>query len=252
MSNTKSENRNLRTGHLHPLTWTIRQSVRIFREMGFVVALGPELETQAYNFDRLNFAPDHPARDMHDTLWVDPPSGKGSDRLMRTHTSSVQLRAMEKPWAKPPVRFVVPGRFFRNERTDAMHVYDGFQFEGFAIDTNITFANLLGTLEYFARAFFGAGTAVRFRPSYFPFTEPSLEMLARVEHRWLELMGAGMIHPNVISEMNLDPQKWRGFAFGFGVDRFTAVRYGLTDIRQFYAGDYRVLKQFPGPNGGQL
>lgn len=233
-------------GHLHPLTWTMRESVKIFREMGFGVAAGPEVETQSYNFDRLNFAPDHPARDMQDTLWVDPPQGKGSDRLMRTHTSPVQLRAMEASWAKPPVRLVVPGRVFRNERTDATHLIDFFQFEGFAIDRAITFADLLGTLEHYAKAFFGEATTVRFRPSYFPFTEPSLEMLVKLRDRWLELGGGGMIHPNVLREMKLDPQVWSGFAFGFGVERFAAVRYGFGDVRTLFQGDYRILKQFPG------
>lgn len=233
-------------GHLHPLTWTIRRSVGIFRSMGFSIASGPELETQAYNFDRLNFGSDHPARDMQDTLWVNRSTGSGSDRLMRTHTSPVQIRAMEEAWTTPPVRLVVPGRVFRNERTDATHLIDFYQFEGFAIDKEITFADLLGTLEHFAKEFFGQATPVRFRPSYFPFTEPSLEMLAKLGDRWLELMGAGMIHPNVIREMGLDPKIWRGFAFGFGVDRFAAVRYGFGDVRQLYQGDYRILKQFPG------
>lgn len=232
-------------GHLHPLTWTIRESVKIFRDLGFVIAVGPELDSAANNFDRLNFAPDHPARDMHDTLWVDTPTGQGTDRLMRTHTSNAQIHAMET--LNPPVRLIVPGRVYRNERTDATHLVDFFQFEGFAIDQQITFTDLLGTLEHFAKVFFGLETVVRFRPSYFPFTEPSLEMLARVSSRWLELMGAGMIHPNVMREMGVDPTRYSGFAFGFGVDRFAAVRYGISDVRTLYQGDYRVLKQFSGP-----
>lgn len=222
----------------------MRESVKIFRDMGFAVASGPELETQSYNFDRLNFAPDHPARDMHDTLWVDAPTGAGGDRLMRTHTSTVQIRAMER--LTPPVRLVVPGRVFRNERTDATHLVDFYQCEGFVVDRGVRFTDLLGTLEHFAKEFFGNATAVRFRPSYFPFTEPSLEMLARLGDRWVELMGAGMIHPNVLRDMGADPETWSGFAFGFGVDRFAAVRYGFTDVRQLYSGDYRLLKQFPG------
>lgn len=234
------------TGHLHPLTWTIRESVKIFRDMGFTVARGPELDTQANNFDRLNFAPHHPARDMQDTLWVDTPTGERTDRLMRTHTSNTQIHAMEQ--LQPPVRLVVPGRVYRNERTDATHLVDFFQFEGFAIDRDITFSDLFGTLEHYAQKFFGPETTVRFRPSYFPFTEPSLEMLANVRGKWLELGGAGMIHPNVIKEMGLDPAHWQGFAFGFGIDRFAAVRYGFTDVRQLYQGDFRILKQFPGVN----
>lgn len=226
------------SGHLHPLTWTIRDCVRIFTAMDFSVVAGPELETVAYNFDRLNFPPDHPARDMQDTLWVNP------GELMRTHTSNVQIRAMER--FTPPVRMVVPGRVYRNENPDATHAIDFFQLEGFVVDRHISLAHLLGTLEDFAKQFFGKDTLVRFRPSYFPFTEPSLEMAVYFNQRWLELLGAGMIHPNVIREMGLDPAAWSGFAFGFGIDRFMAVRYGLADIRLSYSGDYRFLKQFPG------
>lgn len=232
-------------GHLHPLTWTIRECVAIFAKLGFQVASGPELETASYNFDRLNFPAHHPARDMQDTLWVDQPSDVGGQaRLMRTHTSPVQLRAVER--FAPPGSFLVPGRVFRNERSDATHAIDFFQLEGFVVDHNITLAHLLQTLESFAHAYFGEDTDIRFRPSFFPFTEPSLEMAVHFRGQWLELMGAGLIHPNVIREMGLEPDEWQGFAFGFGVDRLMMIRNNLHDIRWSYSGDYRFLKQFPG------
>jgi phenylalanyl-tRNA synthetase alpha chain len=234
-----------RSGHLHPLTWTIRQSVAIFEKLGFQVVAGPEMETASYNFDRLNFPPNHPARDMQDTLWVDEPSDAGGDaRLMRTHTSNVQIRALER--FQPPVRLIVPGRVYRNERADATHAIDFFQLEGFVVDRNITMSHLLNTLESFAHAYFGPESTVRFRPSFFPFTEPSLEMSVNFRGQWLELVGAGMIHPNVITEMGLDSKDWSGFAFGFGVDRLMMIRYGIPNIRLGYSGDFRFLKQFPG------
>lgn len=239
------------SGHIHPLTWTIRESVEILRQLGFSVAMAQELEIAEYNFDRLNFPEHHPARDMQDTLWVDEPTdAAGSARLMRTHTSNTQIRAMERDGVQPPVRFVVPGRVFRNEAPDATHAIDFYQLEGFAIDRGIALTDLLGTLEMFAKKFFGSDTLVRFRPSFFPFTEPSVEMSIFYDGRWLELVGAGMIHPNVIAQMGnnkrLDPNNWSGFAFGFGIDRLMMVRYGLSDIRLAYGGDYRFLKQFPG------
>ena len=233
------------SGHLHPLTWTIRECVAIFAKLGFQVVSGPELETASYNFDRLNFPPNHPARDMQDTLWVDAPSDAGgSARLMRTHTSPVQLRALER--FSPPGRFIVPGRVYRNERSDATHAIDFFHLEGFVIERGITLAHLLETLEIFAKEYFGTKTTVRFRPSFFPFTEPSLEMAVNFRDTWLEMAGAGMIHPNVIREMGLDPNEWQGFAFGFGVDRLMMIRYEVHEIRWLYSGDYRFLKQFPG------
>ena len=236
------------SGHLHPLTCTTRAAVAIFAKLGFTVVSGPEIELASYNFDRLNFPLDHPARDMQDTLWID----QAQTQVMRTHTSNVQIRAMER--FEPPVRFIVPGRVYRNENPDATHGIDFFQLEGFVVDRAITFAHLLTTLETFAKELFGQDTAVRFRPSYFPFTEPSVEMSAQVGGRWLELVGAGMIHPNVIREMkpkgqSLDPTIWSGFAFGFGLDRLMMIRYGIQDVRLSYSGDFRFLKQFPGAEG---
>lgn len=235
-------------GHLHPLTWTMRECVDIYRQMGFRVIQGPEIDTPEYNFDRLNFPPDHPARDMHDTLWVD------ASRLMRTHNSNMQIRAMER--FEPPVRFVVPGRVYRNERSDATHGVSFEYMEGFVVERGITMAHMLANLAEFARGFFGPDTKVRFRPSYFPFVEPGLEMLVHYGGRWLEVMGAGLIHPNVIREMKpngqaLNPEEWSGFAFGIGVDRFMMIRYGMEDVRTSHTGDYRFLKQFPSPMGSQ-
>lgn len=228
-------------GHLHPLTWTTRRLVEIFSAMDFSIATGPEIELASYNFDRLNVPKNHPAREMQDTLWIDQPDSGPDARLMRTQTSPVQIRAMER--TKPPVRLIVPGRAYRNEATDATHAIDFFQLEGLVIDQSITMANLLATLEQFAKAFFGETTEVRFRPSFFPFTEPSLEMSVFFQGRWLELAGAGMVHPNVLREMGIDPVGWSGFAFGMGIDRLTMIRFGVTDIRLLYSGDYRLLKQ---------
>lgn len=237
-------------GHLHPLTWTMRECVEIFKRLGFQVASGPELETASYNFDRLNFPAHHPARDMQDTLWVDEPTDTGGQaRLMRTHTSSVQIRALER--FSPPVRLIVPGRVYRNERSDATHAIDFFQLEGIVLDKKVTFGHLLWTLRQFTDEFFGKETPMKLRPSYFPFVEPAVEALVKLGNRWLEVMPAGMVHPNVIREMGLDPVGWQGFAFGFGLDRLMMIRYNVHDIRLLYNGDYRFLKQFPGPKGDQ-
>lgn len=235
-------------GHIHPLTWTYRECIDIYRKMGFAVATDLQIDTEEYNFDRLNFPPDHPAREMHDTLWVD------SRRLMRTHNSNLQIHVMERAETNPPVRLVFPGRVFRNERSDATHGASFEYMEGFVVDKGMTMAHLLANLETFAKEFFGTDTKVRFRPSYFPFTEPSLEMTVYYSGRWLEVMGAGMIHPNVIRQMKpgpthepLDPNVWSGFAFGLGIDRFMMIRYNIPDVRASYTGDLRFLKQFPGP-----
>lgn len=236
-------------GHLNLITQTIREAVAIFDKLGFEVAEGPELETEWYNFDALNIPFDHPARDMQDTFWLRQTEARNqkskvkSERpVLRTHTSPVQIRYMEKH--NPPIRIIAPGKVFRNEATDATHESQFFQIEGLYVDKNVSMAELKGTLEHFMREFFGDKTEIRFRPSYFPFTEPSVEVIVKVGDRWLEMLGAGMVHPNVLKATGHDPKKFKGFAFGVGIDRLIMVRYGIPDIRLFYNGDLRVITQF--------
>lgn len=238
-------------GHLHPLTHVIRHMVGIFRELGFQVAEGPEIETEHYNFDALNIPKDHPARDMWDTFWLKP---QNAGRLLRTHTSPVQIRYMEKH--KPPIRIVVPGKAFRYEATDATHEAQFYQLEGLLIDKNISLAHLKGVLGKFFEGLFGKHTAVRLRPSYFPFVEPGVEVDVSCfkcggngcglckESGWIEIMGAGMVHPNVLRGVGIDEREWQGFAFGIGIDRVAMLKYGIDDIRLLYQGDLRLVNQF--------
>ncbi len=229
-------------GSIHPLTTAMREIEAIFAEMGFEVALGPERETDFYNFEALNFPPDHPARDMQDTFWMKDKNEKGEKMLLRTHTSPVQIRYMETH--KPPFRIIVPGKVFRNEATDATHEAQFFQVEGLVIDKNVSLAELKGTLETFYKKYFGDDVELRFRPSFFPFTEPSVEIDIKYKDKWLEVMGGGLVHPNVIKAAGLDPEKYQGFAFGGGIDRLIILKYGVDDIRQFYSGDLRFVHQF--------
>ena len=233
-------------GHAHPLTQTIRDIYAIFRELGYEVAEGPELETEFYNFDALNMPKDHPARDMQDTFWIKqtPEEIKqGAERkLLRTHTSSVQIRYLEKH--KPPFKIIVPGKVFRNEATDATHETQFFQVEAMCVDKHVSLAHLKGTLETMFKKLFGDDVEIRFRPSFFPFTEPSVEVDMRWKDRWLEMGGAGLIHPNVFKSVGIDPTEWTGFAFGFGIDRITMLKYNITDVRLLYNGDLRLVNQF--------
>lgn len=230
-------------GRLHPTTRTIRDITSAFSSMGFQVVEGPEVEYDHYNFSALNIPEDHPARDMWDTLWVDRADADGRRRmLMRTHTSPMQARIMERQ--KPPVRVVVPGRCYRYEATDATHEWHFHQVEGLAVAEGITFADLKGTLLEFARRIFGADRKVRFRCDYFPFVEPGVDMAIDWKGRWLEIMGAGMVHPRVLSGVGYDPERYTGFAFGMGVERIAMLRHGIDDIRQFAANDLRFLSQF--------
>lgn len=274
-------------GHLHPLTIAMRDTVSIFSEIGFEVAEGPEIESEYYNFDVLNVPKDHPSRDMQDTFWLKPSSRDGSpDRpkgglginfsdkegplLLRTHTSAVQVHYMEKH--KPPFAIVVPGRVFRHEATDATHEVQFYQVEGLVVGEDITLAHLKGTLETFFKKLFGEKSAIRFRPSFFPFVEPGVEIdvscfkcagkglnLAEQgrpttegglgcslckQTGFIEVMGAGMVHPNVLKNAGIDSRKWRGFAFGMGVDRLVMLKYGIDDVRLLYAGDLRLVNQF--------
>jgi phenylalanyl-tRNA synthetase alpha chain len=221
---------------------------QIFSEIGFVFAEGPEAETEVYNFDKLNVAKDHPSRDMQDTFWF-----KGKDvsepMVLRTHTSPVQARYMEAN--EPPIRMIVPGKAFRNEATDATHEAQFHQLEGLHIDKGVHLGHLKGTLEYFFSKFFSGRTEVRFRPSFFPFVEPGVEVDmklldgdSKLAGKWIEVMGAGMVHPNVLRNCGIDPTIYSGYAFGMGIDRLGIMRYGVEDVRDFYTGDLRFVNQF--------
>ena len=226
-------------GRLHPLTLVERDIRSIFTSMNFTVVEGPELETEYYNFDALNIPKNHPARDMQDTLWISTDKGY----LMRTHTSPMQVRHMEKHL--PPFQIIVPGRVFRNEATDASHEINFYQFEGLMVGEGISLANLKSIITGFCERFFERAIDVRFRPSYFPFTEPSVEIdIKMINGTWLEVMGGGMVHAGVLEGVGYDPKKISGFAFGGGLDRFAMIKYGITDIRLFYGADLRFNNQF--------
>jgi phenylalanyl-tRNA synthetase alpha chain len=237
-------------GTPHPLTLFQEEIEAIFLGMGFSIEEGPEIETDYYNFEALNFPPHHPARDSWDTLYIK------DDLLLRTHTSPVQIRVMER--SKPPIRIVCPGRVFRRETPDPTHLPMFMQIEGLVVDEGITFAHLKGTLEYFIRALFGEKIKVRFRPSFFPFTEPSAEVdiecivcsgkdpACRVcgGTGWKEILGSGMVDPQVLKNVNIDPEKYSGWAFGLGIDRTAMFAFGIPEMRYFYENDLRFLRQF--------
>ena len=232
--------RGVDAGTIHPITRTLDRIVSIFQQLGYRVAEGPEIETDYYNFEALNFPLHHPARAMHDTFYF--PDG----RLLRTHTSPVQVRAMKG--RQPPFRVVAPGKVYRSD-SDQTHTPMFHQVEGLLIDETSSFADLKGTLAAFVSAFFERDFEMRFRPSYFPFTEPSAEVDIRWEREgaepsWLEVLGCGMVHPNVLRECSVDPERYTGFAFGLGVERFAMLRYGVDDLRSFFDNDLRFLRQF--------
>ena len=222
-------------GHRHPLITTTEEIVDLFLGLGYSVAEGPEVEQDHYNFTALNIPPDHPARDMQDTFYLQ------GDRLLRTHTSPVQIRHLEQN--PPPVRIVAPGRVYRRDAVDATHSPVFHQVEVLAIDEGLNFSHLRGTVMAFLKAFFG-DLPVRFRASYFPFTEPSAEVDVQWRGKWLEVMGCGMVDPAVLEGLGLDPERWSGFAAGLGVERFCMVRHGVDDIRRLYTSDLRFLQQF--------
>ncbi len=235
-------------GHHHPLTKVNEEIVRIFNFMGFETATGPEIETDYYNFEALNIPKDHPARDMQDTFYI-----RDTELVLRTHTSPVQIRVFES--RKPPVKILAPGRVYRHEAINARSYSLFQQIEGFYVDTDVTFADLKGILNAFVSAFYG-DVKTRFRPSFFPFTEPSAEMdiscticggkgCSVCKHEgWLEILGCGMIHPQVFRNVGYDPEIWKGYAFGLGVDRIAMQKYRIDDIRLFYENDLRFLEQF--------
>ncbi len=234
-------------GHLNPITLTYRRLFEIGRSLGFEVVLGPEVETDWYNFEALNTPPDHPARDVQDSFYFT------EKVLLRTHTSPVQIRYMEKH--KPPIRIIVPGRVYRRD-SDVTHTPMFHQMEGLLVDEVTTFSDLKGALTYFAKGFFGQDRKVRFRPHYFPFTEPSAEMdvscgickgagcRACKYSGWLEILGAGMVHPNVLKNSGIDPERYQGFAFGMGIERLAMLKYNIDDLRLFFENDLRFLEQF--------
>jgi phenylalanyl-tRNA synthetase alpha chain len=241
-------------GRLHPITQTMRDVLRAFSSMGFQVAEGPEIEWDHYNFEALRIPADHPARDMWDTLWIDYERDGRRQMLLRTHTSPNQIRVMER--TKPPVRVVVPGKCYRFEATDLTHEWMMTQVEGLAVDEGISLADLKGTLAEFARRIFGQDRKVAFRCDYFPFVEPGMELridcfLCRGKgcrtcgrSGWIEILGAGMVHPEIITNAGYDADRYTGFAFGMGIERIALLRHGVDDIRHFYANDLRFLQQF--------
>jgi len=245
--------RPLPVGRLHPTTQILNEICDIFQNMGFQVIEGPDVEWDYYNFEALNIPQHHPARDMFATLWIDVGMG-GRARLLRTHTSPMQIRLMEKE--RPPIRAIVPGRTYRYEATDATHESMFYQVEGLAVDKNITLADLKGTLLEFCRCLFGEERKVRFRCDYFPFVEPGVEVAIGCSacdgagcrlcgySGWIEILGAGMVHPDVLARVDIDPEIYSGFAFGLGVERIPILRYGIDDIRLFYGNDLRFLRQF--------
>jgi phenylalanyl-tRNA synthetase alpha chain len=237
-------------GRLHPITQVIDEICAIFNGMGFSVVEGPEVETEFNNFTGLNIPLEHPSRDAFDTFYL-----KGNDKLLlRSHTSPVQIRAMKV--RKPPLAIVVPGRVYRPDATDASHSFMFHQIEGFMVDENIRFSDLKGALEFFAKAVFGKDIKMRFRPHFFPFTEPSAEVDISCiickgkgcsvcgRKGWLEILGSGMIHPNVFKHVGYNPKKYTGFAFGMGIERIAMLKYGINDIRLFFENDLRFLKEF--------
>lgn len=235
-------------GTKHPLTQTIEDLKRIFAGMGFGVALGPDIEDEYHNFTALNFPPEHPARDMQDTFFI------SKNILLRTHTSPVQIRVMKEQ--KPPVRVIMPGRVYRNEAVSARSHVLFHQLEGLYVDRRVTMSELKGTLVSFVHQYYGSSVQYKFRPTFFPFTEPSADMYISCficsqkgcaickYNGWLEILGSGMVHPNVLKHGGVDPEKYSGFAFGMGIERMALLRYGIDDIRLYFENDLRFLKQF--------
>jgi phenylalanyl-tRNA synthetase alpha chain len=235
-------------GHLHPVTQTIEDIVQIFTELGFSVVLGQEMEDEYHNFDALNIPKDHPARDAQDTFWLT------NGKLMRTHTSPVQIHYMKEH--KPPFQIIAPGKVFRHEATDRTHEVQFHQIEGLAVGPDVTMANLKYYLDTFLKRIFGKELETQFRPGYFPFVEPGVEIDVRCfrckgdgcstcsHSGWIEILGAGMVHPQVLENVGINPREFKGFAFGLGVERIAMLRYGIDDVRLLYTGDLRVVNQF--------
>ena len=246
----------IKKGHLHPLTLILREIVHSFEKIGFEVVEGPEIETDYYNFDALRIPENHPARDMWDTFWIKSPPSQAGKLLLRTHTSPMQIRYMEKH--QPPLRIIVPGKCFRFEATDAHHEFQFHQVEGLMIGENISLANFKFIIKEVLEDIFKHQIELRFRPSYFPFVSPGLEVdiklksrqrrglpkVAKANNEWLEIMGAGMVHPQLLKNIGYETNRWQGFAFGLGVERIAMIKYGIDDIRLFFGSDIRFLEQF--------
>ncbi|MBR4456281.1 MAG: phenylalanine--tRNA ligase subunit alpha [Solobacterium sp.] len=240
----------METGTTHPLIMIRQQLEQLFIGMGYKIAEGPEVEEDYYNFELANIPKDHPARDMQDTFYIDP------NTLLRTHTTAMQMRELEKAKGKLPIKLICPGKVYRRDDDDATHSHQFMQCEGLVVGEHITLADLKGTLEYMANAMFGEGRSIRFRPSYFPFTEPSVEVDVSCPFcggkgcsvckgtGWIEILGAGMVHPHVLEMNGFDPKTCSGFAFGVGLERVAMLKYGIDDIRNFYMNDLRFLKMF--------
>jgi len=226
----------IQNGNLHPITTFIRDSVKIFEDLGFEVYESPEVDTVWNNFDALRVPEDSPVRDVQDTFFLQ------DGRVLRTHTSNGQIRAAKEK--KLPVRVIIPGRCFRNEATDQTHEATFFQLEGLYLDKNVKVGQLMWTLKHYLKKMYGDDVEIRFRPHHYPFVEPGMDVDIKYNGKWMELLGSGMVHPEVIKNMGLDPEKISGFAFGLGIDRLVLKKYGIEDIRQFYASDLRFLKQF--------
>ncbi len=225
-------------GNIHPITRVFNEIIEIFVSMGFSVEDGPEIEEDWYNFSALNIPKYHPARDMQDTFYLE------NNNLLRTHTSPIQIRTMERK--NPPIRIIAPGRVFRRDELDATHSPVFHQLEGLYVDKNVSLSDLKGTIEIFIHKLFSENIEIKFRPSYFPFTEPSLEVLIYKDNKWLEILGAGMVHPNVLKNCNINPEIYSGFAFGLGIERIAMIKYNINDIRLFYENDIKFLKQIKG------
>lgn len=223
-------------GHLHPITQYIRKLITIFEKYGFYIYESPEVDTEWYNFDALNIPADHPARDVQDTFWLK------NGKVLRTHTSNGQIRAAKGQ--KPPIKVIIPGRCFRNEATDNRHETTFYQVEGLYIDKDVKIGHLFGIIKSFLRDIYGDKIEIRFRPHHYPFVEPGIDVDIKFNGRWLEVLGSGMVHPKVLSNMGIDKDKYSGFAFGMGIDRLVMLKFGIKDIRQLYSNNLLFLKQF--------
>jgi len=228
-------------GNLHPLTKFMRLSLKYFKKYGFEIVEGDEIESEWYNFDALNVPADHPARDVQDTFWID----SQDKRVLRTHTTGSELHYIKSSALKPPFRLVMPGRCYRNERTDMTHEHTFYQIDGIAVDKNINLTNLVGILSGWIKDVLGNNVKIRVRPHLFPFVEPGMEIdIMLADGKWREMLGAGMAHPVVLKNMGIDPEKWNAAMWGPGIDRFAMLKYNISDIRRFQSQDLRFLKQF--------